>query len=561
MYGRCGSRSRPVGPCQLGQLRERADAGEVVVLAAPDRQRRAPVAVTGQGPVDVVVEPVPVPALLHRVGEPVRGLVLRQQPVLDGRRADVPGRLRVVQQRGVAAPAVRVAVLVRDVLEEQTAGLEVGGQRLVRLLEEDAADQRHVLLEGAVGADRVHDRQTVGAADLEVVLTERGGLVDQTRTVLGGHVVGVDDEVRLRRELHQLERALVGPALHLRAGERLPGGLPALAERLLQQRLGDDELLLAVRRHDVRDVGVRGDRRVGHQGPRGRRPHQERGIARERAARQREAHEDGGVDDRLVALRQLVVGQAGAAAGAPGRDAVVLDQQALVEDLLQRPPHGLDVVRVHGAVGVVEVDPVAHAGRELGEGVRVPGHRLAALGVELGDAVRLDVLLAGEAELLLDGELDRQAVAVPAGLAAHVVAAHGAEAGEDILEDAGLDVVRAGHAVRRGRALVEHPLGAALGLLEALGEDLALAPEVEHGVLERGQVDLGRHLTVLGGCHLRTPPADSFSSVGGTRAPMLRGSRGTTLLGGAQVTAPSLGSRRRFYRPRDPRGFLPAAPG
>ena len=76
---------------------------------------------------------------------------------------------------------------------------------------------------------------------------------------------------------------------------------------------------------------------------------------------EREADVDRGVDDGLVALGQLVVGQAGAAARAPRGDPVVLDQQALVEDLLQRPPHRLDVVRVHGAVGVVQVDPVAHA--------------------------------------------------------------------------------------------------------------------------------------------------------------------------------------------------------
>ena len=60
-----------------------------------------------------------------------------------------------------------------------------------------------------------------------------------------------------------------------------------------------------------------------------------------------------------------------------------------------------------------------------------------------------------------------------------------------------------GHAVGGRRALVEDPLGAALGLFEALGEDLALAPEVEHGVLEGGQVDLGGHLAVLRRCHVR----------------------------------------------------------
>ncbi len=494
---------RLVGAGQLGQLRAGADDREVVLLAAPDRQRGAPVAVAGERPVDVVVQPVPVPAVLDGVRVPVGLLVLLEETVLDRRGADVPGRLRVVQQRRVAAPAVRVAVLVRDVLEEQAPGGQVLGQPLVGLLEEHAADEGDVLLEGAVGADRVDDRQAVGAADPEVVLTEGGGLVDEAGAVLGGDVVGVHHVVRGLREVHQLERAPVRPALHLGAGEGLPGGLPALAEGLGDQGLGDDQLLLAVRRDDVGDVGVGGDRGVGDQGPRGRRPHHQRGLAGQGAGGQREADVDGRVDDRLVALGQLVVGQAGAAAGAPGGDAVVLDQQALVEDLLQRPPDGLDVLRVHRAVRVLEVGPVAHARRELFEGVGVTGHRLAALRVELGDAVRLDVLLAGETQLLLHRQLHGQAVAVPAGLAAHVVAPHGAEAGEDVLEDARLDVVGAGHAVGGGRALVEHPLGAALGLLQALGEDLLLAPEVEHRVFERGQVDLGGYLAVLRRCHQR----------------------------------------------------------
>lgn len=258
--------------------------------------------------------------------------------------------------------------------------------------------------------------------------------MDEAGAVLGGDVVGVHHVVGRLRELHQLERALVRPALHLGAGEGLPGGLPALAERLGEQRLRDDQLLLAVRGDDVGDVGVRRDRGVGDQRPRGRGPDDQCGLAGQRSRGQREADVDGRVDDRLVALGQLVVGQAGAAAGAPGGDAVVLDQQALVEDLLQRPPDGLDVLRVHRAVRVLEVGPVAHAGRELFEGVGVAGHRLAALGVELGDAVRLDVLLAGEAQLLLHRQLHREAVAVPAGLAAHVVAAHGAEAGKTSLK-------------------------------------------------------------------------------------------------------------------------------
>lgn len=358
--------------------------------------------------------------------------------------------------------------------------------------------------------------------------------MDDAGAVLGGDVVGVEDEVRVL-DLDQVERAAVGPALHLGAGERRAGGLPALAEGLGQQRLGDDQPLVAVGGHDVGDVRVDGGGGVGDQGPRGGRPDQQRGLARERAAGQREADEDRGVDHGLVALGQLVVGQAGAAARAPGGDAVVLDQQALVEDLLERPPDGLDVRRVHRPVGLVEVDPVPHAGGQLGEGVGVAGHRLAALGVELGDAVRLDVLLAGEAELLLDGQLDREAVTVPAGLAGDVVALHRPVAGEDVLEDAGLDVVGAGHAVGGRRALVEDPLGAALGLLQAALEDLVVLPERQDPVLQGRQVDLRGNGAIEGdrakcvlrravvggglGAHRgRLPPADAWTgSDGGTR--------------------------------------------
>ncbi len=184
-----------VGAGQLGQLGERADAGEVVLRAAPDGQRGAPVAVAGEGPVDVVVEPVAEPAVLDGVRVPVGVLVLPQEGVLDRGGADVPGRLGVVEQRGVAAPAVRVAVLVGQVPEEQAAGLQVGDQGLVGLLEELAADEVEVLLEGAVRADRVDHRQVVRLAGLEVVLTEGGGLVDEAGAVLGGDVLGVDDDV------------------------------------------------------------------------------------------------------------------------------------------------------------------------------------------------------------------------------------------------------------------------------------------------------------------------------------------------------------------------------
>ena len=173
--------------------------------------------------------------------------------------------------------------------------------------------------------------------------------------------------------------------------------------------------------------------------------------------------------------------------GQYGHDLVALGQQALVEDLLERPPDRLDVVVVEREVGVVGVDPEADPLGQRVPLVDVAQHRLAALGVELGDAVALDVVLGVEAELLLDLELDRQAVAVPAALAVHVVAAHRPVAREDVLEHAREHVVGAGTAVRGRRTLVEDVRLGALAAADRLAEDVALAPALEHPLLELGE--------------------------------------------------------------------------
>src|SRR3954470_19653115 len=137
---------------------------------------------------------------------------------------------------------------------------------------------------------------------------------------------------------------------------------------------------------------------------------------------------------------------------------MALVEQALVVDLAKRPPDRLDVGVVERAVGVVEVQPEADALGERGPVLEVLEDRLAAQAVELGDADALDVGLGLQPELLLDGDLDGQAVAVPAGLAVDAVALHRLEARVDVLEDAREDVVSPRTPVRGRRALVEDPL-------------------------------------------------------------------------------------------------------
>jgi hypothetical protein len=122
--------------------------------------------------------------------------------------------------------------------------------------------------------------------------------------------------------------------------------------------------------------------------------------------------------------------------------------------------------------------------------------RFTAARVEVADPVALDVLLAGRADLLLDLDLDREAVAVVAALALDVVPAHGLVAGEDVLEHAREHVVRERRPVDRGRPLVEDEAVGTLAAAQRLGEDVALAPALEHRLFEARERRIGLDRTV-----------------------------------------------------------------
>src|SRR5207248_10928192 len=115
-------------------------------------------------------------------------------------------------------------------------------------------------------------------------------------------------------------------------------------------------------------------------------------------------------------------------------------------------------------------------------------HGRAALRVEPLDAVVLDLVLAREAELLLDLDLHRQAVTVPASFAPDVPAAHRVEARVDVLEEASPDVVAARPAVGRRRPLVEDPFRRSPPPAQGLAEDVVLPPARADLALERDAV-------------------------------------------------------------------------
>jgi hypothetical protein len=345
--------------------------------------------------------------------------------------------------------------------------------------------------------------------------------VHEARAVVGGDEVAEQDGVAALAVdvgLQVGEGGLVAHAVERGAREALEdahalGGVGG-GEDPLDQRLGQDDGRIerpGLGPH-VDELGVDRHRGVGDEGPRRGGPHEQlvAGLQRAAVLDHRQAHVDARVDHVLVAEGHLVTGERGAAAWAVGHDLVALVEQSLVVDLAQRPPHRLDVRRVERAVGIVEVDPEADALRQRVPVLEVLEDRLAAALVELGDPEFLDLLLVLDAELLLDGDLDRQAVRVPAALALDLVAAHRLVARVDVLEDAREDVVDARLAVGRRRALPEDPRLGALPAANRLVEHVAFAPAREDLLLELGEGLLridgaARHLEA--DCRSATPHA------------------------------------------------------
>ncbi len=273
---------------------------------------------------------------------------------------------------------------------------------------------------------------------------------------------------------------------------RTGSSLLQLLRQPLAQGGGDDELAVPAVDDDVVELGPHGRVAVGGQGPRGGGPGDERRIG---LVHQREGDEDAGVVDGLVVPPHLGRGEGGAALRPPPADAVAAVEEALPVQLGERPPDALDVGLVVGDVGGLGVDPEADLVGEPLPRLGVAEHRVDAPGDEGLDAVGLDLGLAVDVQLLLDLDLDGEAVGVPAGLAGDVVAAHRLEAGEDVLDRAREDVAVVGHAVGGGRALVEdegapgRAGGAGLGA-QRLVEDAVLLPEGEDGRLVGGEVEL-----------------------------------------------------------------------
>ena len=201
------------------------------VVGHPDRDGRAPEPVAADRPVAGVGQPLPERAVLDVVGHPGDVLVELDHAVLDRRDLDEPAADGAVDERVVAAPAVRVRVLVGLVADQQALLAQRardGGVGLEDVLADEVADR---LGELAAGVDRDDDLDARGVGDDLVLLAEGGRDVDDAGAVLGGDVVRRQHDVGVRVAGEVVEGRGVAAAEQVGAGEALDdlGVLPQLA--------------------------------------------------------------------------------------------------------------------------------------------------------------------------------------------------------------------------------------------------------------------------------------------------------------------------------------------
>ena len=233
-------------------------------------------------------------------------------------------------------------------------------------------------------------------------------------------------------------------------------------------------------------------RRVRGQRPGRGRPHQKGLVV---AADQRKPDVQARVDDLLVALGDdLVLGQPGAAAGAPRHHVgALVDPPALVADL-QEVPDCVVVLVGHRVVRVIPLHPVSQPDRLLRLFGGEPPYALLAELDEPVDAEVFNLTLVVELELLLDLDLDPQSLAVKAVLVALLETPHRLVALEHVLVCAAPGVVNPHGVVGRDGPVDEGegPRRIVVGV-EVLFEDVLLLPPLHDVPLHLDEVHPGRH--------------------------------------------------------------------
>ena len=451
---------------------------KMTAFASPDRDRCSPVSVSGDSPVFDVSKPV-AESLVADIGRPpVDCIVVRYELVLELAHADVPAAVSIVNERSLASPAVRI-VMSYSFFVIYLLFTEVFHDLYRETVFHDEVSLPRTLCELSFKVYRLEEYDVVLLACDIVVFTECRRRVNEACTVCVYYEVAADDfEFVSFRNIGFGEYRLVFLIFEILTFFCSDYFVVSCSEHSVCSSFSYAEDASFVRtvqhlRPYVCELGVYHDRNVGVKRPCRCRPCEEVfvlcALLPEFTCKRQDIV-------FLVAESYFVGSKTCSASRAPRNYFVSFEQESSVECALQNMPSCFDVVVVECDVGVFKIDRHTKTEAEVFPVAYILEYGFLTFLVELFDTVVLDLELVVEAEFLLDFELYRKTVCVPAGSRPALVTFHDLVLDHGILKSSCHRVMYARTAVSRRRTFYPYEGFVSFAGVIALFQEVVLLP-------------------------------------------------------------------------------------
>ena len=332
-------------------LRRCDDVHVAAFRALVDRERQTPVPLLADHPVVHVAQPVQL-AVQAEVWDPVDPLGDLFELLTHGIHGDEPLVYQPEDEFGLAAPADRIAVGVRLDLIEPAGRAQVLDDRLRRLTGLLADERPKAVDEHAKLIDRGNHRKPVFLAQRKVFRAAAGGDVHDAGAFLRADILPRNHMVLdapLRWQV--IERTAIPRPDQPAAGQPLDDRV--VSAQRAERAFGQHELLSPLAHHGIDQVRMHGRRHVAGEGPRRGGPHQQRSV---RTVDKWKPEEHSRVGLFLVPFRDdLVLTDAGRAAGTPGHNIMALVDHPALPALLEERPDLIVVLVGEGKIRAPEL--------------------------------------------------------------------------------------------------------------------------------------------------------------------------------------------------------------
>ena len=372
------------------------------ILTFPDVKRCAPITVAADAPILDMLNPVAKAPLADRLWNPVDRIIVGDEFILDCRHADKPRFARIVEQRRIASPAMRITMCELGRLKELSLFLKILQNHRVGFFDKDAREIR-IFRHLAAAVDKAGESNVVLLADAVIVFAKGRRHMDDARTIFRRDIVVIRDEKRLlalqlafcigvkRLVFAVLERF----ALHL--FENFTVAFHAFKDGIDKRFCEIIDCICHANLYII-DVRVDAEGEIRWKRPRRRRPCEEIGIF----ALDLELDDSGTLGDILISLGNFVRRKRRAAARAVRNDLIAFIKELLLPNFLQRPPLRFDKIVLIRNVWVFHIRPEADdVGELLPHPLILPNRRTAILDKRL-DAIVFDLFLAIDADRLFN---------------------------------------------------------------------------------------------------------------------------------------------------------------